>query len=144
SRKDATFTQLYVNDNGGAGYDSFNADNYFGAILKKYQGSVDGSIRIADNDLSIYRYADVLLLLAQAKNLLNEDPSAEINLVRARAYGSNYDPAIHAYSNGSKTANANAILNERYKEFIGEGKRWWDLRLDWNQFVIDYTEYICS
>lgn len=144
SRKDATFTQLYVNDNGGAGYDSFNADNYFGAILKKYQGSVDGSIRIADNDLSIYRYADVLLLLAQAKNLLNEDPSAEINLVRARAYGSNYDPAIHAYSNGSKTANANAILNERYKEFIGEGKRWWDLRRAGNQFVFDNTEYLSS
>lgn len=142
TRKDASFTQLYVDDNGGLGYSSFNADKYFGAVTSKFVGSVDGSVRISDNDVPVYRYADVLLLLAQAKNLLNEDPSTEINLIRARAYGSNYDPTIHGYVNGSQTDNANAILDERYKEFLSEGKRWWDLRRAGNQYVFDQIEYI--
>jgi len=142
TRKDATFTQLYKDDNGGEGYSSYNAEKYFGAITSKFVGSVDGSVRISDNDVPVYRYADVLLLLAQAKNLLNEDPSAEINLIRARAYGSNYDPIIHGYVNGSRTDNANAILNERYKEFLSEGKRWWDLRRAGNQYVFNNIEYI--
>lgn len=33
----------------------------------------------------------------------------------------------YQFTNGSKTENTNHILNERLKEFIGEGKRWWDL-----------------
>lgn len=144
SRKDGTFIQLYTNDNGGQGYSSFNADNYFGAVINKFVGTVDGSVRIYDNNIPVYRYADVLLLLAEAKNLLNEDPSSEINLIRARAYASNYDPAIHAYTNASKSVNAQAILDERYKEFIAEGKRWWDLRRAGDQFVFDNTEYLSN
>jgi hypothetical protein len=107
-------------------------------------GQVDGSERIFENDVPLYRYADVLLLLAEAKNLLGEDPSAEINQIRQRAYGENYEPGTHAYVNGSQTANANAILNERYKEFIGEGKRWWDLRRAGDSFVIDNVSFLNS
>lgn len=103
---------------------------------------MDGSVRIADNDIPVYRYADVLLLLAQAKNLLNENPSTEINLIRERAYGSNYDASIHGYINSSKAQNANAILDERYKEFIAEGKRWWDLRRAGDQYVFDNNQYL--
>lgn len=50
--------------------------------------------------------------------------------------------ATHAYVNGSMADNANAILNERYKEFIGEGKRWWDLRRAGNSFVFDNVDYL--
>lgn len=139
SRKDATFIRLYID---GAGYPTYNEPKYFGSIFNKFLGIVKGSERIFENDVPVYRYADVVLLLAEAKNLLNEDPSGEINQIRLRAYGSNYVPATHAYVNGSKTANANAILNERYKEFIGEGKRWWDLRRAGNSFVIDNIEYL--
>ena len=39
------------------------------------------------DDYPIYRYADCLLLLAEAKALLGEDIAAEINAVRERAYG---------------------------------------------------------
>ena len=142
TRKDATFIQLYKDDNQGEGYSSYNPEQYFGAILNKFVGSVDGSVRIADNDIPVYRYADVLLLLAEAKNLLNEDPSTEINLIRQRAYGSNYDPSIHGYVNGTKEQNTNAILEERYKEFIAEGKRWWDLRRAGAKYVFANNAYL--
>ena len=90
----------------------------------------------------MYRYADVILLLAETKNLLGEDPSGEINQIRERAYGENYMPLIHSYTNGSQTENANAILDERYKEFIGEGKRWWDLRRAGDSFVFDNVSFL--
>lgn len=142
SRKDATFIRLYVDDNGGAGYPTYNESKYFGSVFNKFLGQVSGTERIFENDIPIYRYADVVLLLAEAKNLLNEDPSGEINQIRQRAYGANYVPGIHAYINGTQTANANAILDERYKEFIGEGKRWWDLRRAGNSFVFANVSFL--
>lgn len=142
SRKDATFIRLYTDDNGGAGYPTYNESKYFGSIFNKFLGKVDGTVRVFENDVPLYRYADVVLLLAEAKNLLGEDPSAEINQIRERAYGDNYDAAIHGYVNGNQTANTNAILNERYKEFIGEGKRWWDLRRAGNSYVIDNIRFL--
>lgn len=142
ARKDATFIRLFSDSNDGAGYETFNEEKYFGSILNKFLGRIDGSVRIFDNDVPIYRYADVILLLAEAKNYLGEDPSEEINLIRERAYGSDYDPSVHAYSNGSVEENTEAILQERYKEFIGEGKRWWDLRRAGDSYVIENVEFL--
>ncbi|MCG2461144.1 RagB/SusD family nutrient uptake outer membrane protein [Flavobacteriaceae bacterium F89] len=142
SRKEATFIRLYTDDNGGNGYPNYDASKYFGSVINKFLGTVDGSIRISDNDVPVYRYADVLLLLAEAKNHLGEDPSGEINQVRARAYGSNYSVGTYGYVNGSEAANTNAILEERYKEFAAEGKRWWDLRRAGDSFVIDNVSFL--
>ncbi|MGQ7868633.1 RagB/SusD family nutrient uptake outer membrane protein [Sunxiuqinia sp. sy24] len=113
--------------------------NYQGAVLNKFLGIIgeDGS-RLSYNNVPLYRYADVLLLLAEAKNNLDEDPSAEINAVRARAYGDNF--AGNEYINGSKEQNTKAILDERYKEFVGEGKRWWDLVRAGGTYVFDEIE----
>lgn len=102
-----------------------------GVMLTKFIGRVDAGAQLYDNDFPIYRYADVLLLLAEAKTKLNEDPSAEINLIRQRAYT---NPP--AFSNGSQQDNLNAILEEYLREFIGEGKRWWALRRAGNSFVL--------
>lgn len=143
-RKNATFIRLYIDDNGGTGYPTYDESKYFGSVFNKFLGQVSGSVRIFETDVPVYRYADILLLLAEAKNLLGEDPSGEINQIRQRAYGANYVPATHAYVNGSQTQNANAILNERYKEFIGEGKRWWDLRRAGDSFVYSNVSYISS
>lgn len=139
SRKEASFIYLYKDN---AGYPTYNEPKYFGAIFNKFLGPVKATVRVFENDVPVYRYADVVLMIAEAKNLLNEDPSGEINQIRQRAYGANYVPATHAYINGSKTANTNAILNERYKEFVGEGKRWWDLRRAGNSFVIDNVSFL--
>lgn len=102
-----------------------------GVLLTKYIGTTSGTTQVFNNDYPIYRYADVLLLLAEAKAKLGEDPSAEINAIRLRAYGAGYTP----YINGSITANMNAILEEYLREFIGEGKRWWALRRAGDTYV---------
>ena len=76
---------------------------YIAPFCNKYQGFLlDGaSQRSFLNDYPIYRYADCLLLLAEAKALLGEDPTAEINQVRERAYGKEFfetNKATLAYS----------------------------------------------
>lgn len=105
-----------------------------GILLTKYIGSSSGAFQIYNNDYPIYRYAYVLLLAAEAKAKLGMDPSAEINKIRERAYGANYAPFV----NGSIKDNMDAILREGLKGFIGEGKRWWDLRRAGDQFVFDH------
>src|SRR5699024_1438747 len=91
----------------------------------KFKGTVDGGARLFLDDVILYRYADILLMIAEAKNALGQDPSAEINQVRRRAYGSDYSD--HVFVSGSKEANNEAILQERLRELAFEGKRWWDL-----------------
>ncbi len=81
---------------------------------------------VDDTDLVVYRYADVLLLLAEAElKLGNSDRALEIlndirterqlPLVAAEDYGTTFDDRL------------NAILTERRFELFAEGKRWWDL-----------------
>ena len=144
TRKDATFIQLYTNDNSGQGYPQYEESVYFGSVLNKFVGSVDGSVRIHDNDVPLYRYADVLLMIAEAKNYLGQDPSTEINRVRQRAYGDAFDSTLHGFVAGSQASNTESILDERYKEFVGEGKRWWDLRRAGDAFVFENVEFLSS
>ena len=91
----------------------------------KGYGTVQAGVRHFKNDIMLYRYADVLLMKAEAKNALGMDPSTEMNLVRARAYGSETG---HTFVNGSKADNDNAIIQERILELTSEGKLWWDFR----------------
>lgn len=102
-----------------------------GVFLSKWVGTVSGTTQVYNNDFPIYRYADVLLLLAEAKTKLGENPSAEIMQIRQRAYGA----LAPAFVNGSVTDNLNVILEEYLREFIGEGKRWWALRRAGDSFV---------
>lgn len=111
-----------------------------GCFVKKYEGEQNQGSRVYTNDFPIYRYADLLLLKAEAKALLNQDPSTEINLVRARAYGANYVPAIHGFPNQPVDADVKqSILRERFFEFIHEGKRWLDLRRFGDAYVFQHT-----
>jgi starch-binding outer membrane protein, SusD/RagB family len=118
------------------------AGNYAiaGAFVKKYPGEQNAGSRQYTNDFPIYRYADLLLLLAEAKGVLGEDPAGEINQVRARAYGASFNPAIHGYPHQPVDANLReAILQERLFEFVFEGKRWYDLRRMGDNFVYAHT-----
>lgn len=75
----------------------------------------------------VYRYADVLLMKAEASNQLGNGQVA-LDLVgqirgRARAVaGPNTNPGA-----SDKSAVADFILDERKREFAFEGKRWYDL-----------------
>jgi hypothetical protein len=125
---------------GGYTKDALDVYTLAGCYLVKFPGKLDaGAKKIAD-DYIVYRYADLLLMLVEAKNILGEDFTTEINLVRARAYGAKYNPAIYGYPNQAIDAdNDEAILRERFLEFIGEGKRWYDLRRFGKSYVFKYT-----
>ena len=111
-----------------------------GVFGSKYKGEQSAGVRSYTNDFIIYRYADLLLLLAEAKVLLGESPATEINLVRARAYGASYSAVSDAFPNQAIDADPKeAILHERYCEFIMEGKRWLDLRRMGDNYVYKYT-----
>lgn len=113
---------------------NLNDEGYKGAALTKFMGANDkNGVRRYYENIPVYRYADVLLLLAEAKNQLGEDPSREINLIRERA------GVKTKFVSGSKVDNKRAILDERLKEFAGEGKRWWDLVRAGDDLVFDYV-----
>ncbi len=110
----------------GTFFEIYNTSGTFvSAITTKGSGIVDNGTRHFKNDVVIYRYAELLLLLAEAKNALGQDPSAEMNAIRQRAYGESF--ANHMFVNGPQAANDEAILRERLLELTTEGKRWWDL-----------------
>ncbi|GAB3328150.1 SusD family outer membrane lipoprotein NanU [Larkinella ripae] len=117
-RRNGTFHEIYTTGTNGA-------RNYFISVQLKGQGTVEGGVRFFVDDIILYRYADVLLMKAEAKNGLGQDPSPEMNLVRQRAYGAKFD--AYKFVNGTKEANDAAILKERLLELMLEGKRWWDL-----------------
>jgi hypothetical protein len=111
-----------------------------GAFVKKYEGQQNAGARQYTNDFPIYRYADLLLLLAEAKVALGESPETELNRVRQRAFGASYNAAVQGFPNGAlDTDPKEAILQERFYEFIFEGKRWYDLRRMGDAYVFKYT-----
>jgi hypothetical protein len=117
-RRDASFFEIFT-------VDENDNRTYFSNIALKFRGTVIGGNRVFLSDPILYRYADVILMKAEAKNALGQDPSAEMNMIRERAYGDNF--ADHVFVSGSQEENDEAILQERLFELIYEGKRWWDL-----------------
>lgn len=67
------------------------------------------------NNIRVYRYAETLLNAAELSVLLGQDGSAYLKEVRDRA---------HSTASGNSRED---IIEERHKEFVGEGKRYWDL-----------------
>lgn len=127
TRRDATLLELYMNEGN-------LKEGIGGTCQRKFLGKRDAltDIRWFSDDMPIYRYSDYYLMLAEIKNYLGEDPSSEINTIRRRAYGEGFT----SYSNAGFAANEIAILDERMKEYVLEGKRWWDLR----RMVTDNSE----
>ena len=90
-----------------------------GYFLAKYAGIIGGnSGQLADavlnynNNLRLYRYSETLL---NAAELGSPNAQTYLDMVRARA------------GLGSVPATLDNIIQERAWEFLGEGKRYWDL-----------------
>lgn len=77
------------------------------------------------------RYADVLLMYAEASNALNGGPTQKaiqaLEQVRTRAFPNNPEKVAQPQYYGSEEDFNKAILNERKLEFAGENMRWRDL-----------------
>ena len=67
------------------------------------------------NNIRVYRYAETLLNAAELSLALGQDGSSYLEEVRNRAHCSD------------KGTSLEDIIEERHKEFVGEGKRYWDL-----------------
>lgn len=83
------------------------------------------------NNPRILRYADVLLLEAEALNESGGSTAeaiALINEVRARARGAGTIPADRSTTETDRTTIRQWIMDERLMELAGEGQRWYDLR----------------
>lgn len=118
ARRDVTFLDHYG--------DAFQ--NQFGLAMKKGIGSVNSNNqRVFDTDIIIYRYSDILLMMAEVENGLTGKCASYVNEVRQRAYGDNWDITKYGYVDGTYAENELAILYERDKEFVWEGKRWFDV-----------------
>lgn len=74
----------------------------------------------------VIRYAEVLLLDAETRNEINGGPTTEayqsINQVRARAHVPDLTPGLN------QSEFRDSVFLERRKEFIQEGHRWFDLK----------------
>lgn len=78
-----------------------------------------------DTSIHLFRYADMILMLAEVENQIGTTAAsvAALNQIRdARQL-----PLLDAKTITSKAQLENIILDERQFELIGEGKRWWDL-----------------
>ena len=88
---------------------------------------------------SVLRYAELLLVKAEAENELNGPTPAAyeaLNAIRRRAYWNPYANSQNQPADGtplelsglSKEQFRQAVQNERYLEFVTEGNRWFDLK----------------
>lgn len=85
------------------------------------------------NNYRILRYADVLLLKAEAVLQSNGSTAEAIGYInqvrtRARVMGGGSEPANFSTAETNKTTIMNWIMNERFLELAAEGQRWFDLR----------------
>ena len=120
-RRDATFYDFYQVDRSV----SPQQVTIRNTVLNKFLGTINNNIRNYTDDWPIYREADRLLLLAEIANAEGANPQEFIQPIRDRAFnGSDPEPFVH----GSQNDNEIAIFEERMKEFVWEGKRWYDIR----------------
>lgn len=93
----------------------------------KFYDTQSTSTKNYGNDYILLRYADVLLMLAEALNEQNYQVTGQaldnLNAVRVRATL----PKLTAIDVPNQASFRKAVLNERFLEFPLEGQRWFDL-----------------
>lgn len=105
------------------------------AKYRRYPGNSNSDGRYSDNNYSAMRYAEVLLIAAEAAAEINNGPTAEavslVNEIRARARNAagqmNSFPE-DVQSGMDKDAFIDLVLEERRIELSFEYKRWYDIK----------------
>ena len=105
------------------------------AKYRRFPGESNAEGRYSDNNYAAMRYAEVLLIAAEALAEINGGPNAEaegyVNQVRERAR--NWAGRITAFPENvpvglSKDEFINLVLEERRLELAFEYKRWYDIK----------------
>lgn len=139
-RRDVSIATYQINATGQVVEYTALQDNNFapGKWRREYQVLPPKDLNNTDLNYVILRYADILLMRAEAENELNEGPNAEaynaINMVRRRAFGkavNTVDPTVDLTAGSNKTDFFTALKNERAWELCFEGLRKYDL-IRWN------------
>ena len=89
-------------------------------------------------NIVVYRFADVLLMKAEALNELGrtEEAQGPLNIVRARA-------GLGPVTTANKAEMKKIIIHERRMELAFEGHRWFDMiRIDGGQYAVDFLHGI--
>ena len=98
-------------------------------VMQKYYDTYDPTTKLVGYDFNILRYADILLMYAEALNELgySSDPNSDnfvyLNMVRNRANATPFTPSTLT----DQASFRNAVLQERRLELPMEFSRWFDL-----------------
>ena len=138
NRKDATV--LYEGGPDFEGLDYSASYSFTGYNVRKFLVPLSVSPSYDNNPLNfpILRYADVLLMKAEALNELGQTTQAEVplNAVRTRAN-------LSGISGLNQADFRTAVLKERRMELAFEGQRWFDLiRVNNGQYGLNFLHSI--
>jgi starch-binding outer membrane protein, SusD/RagB family len=137
-RKDVTILYDACPQFDGQDYDPVYSTT--GYNLRKFlvTKSVSATSDNSPLNFPVLRYADVLLMKAEALNNLGRTEEAQVplNLVRERA-------GLLPYKGSSQSEFSIMVLHERRMELAFEGQRWFDLiRLDGGQWGLDFLHSV--
>lgn len=123
-QEDPNDTRAFINAAEYTYIDDQEVETYF-HWFEKYKGNVISGTRVFDSDYRVYRLAEAILFKAEILNEMGQTAQAieQLNKIAKRAYNTdNYYPTTL-----NQAEVDDAILDERIKEFVGEGKAWFDL-----------------
>lgn len=147
-RRDVTLAHYFTLANGartGQAITNMNDGKYRRDWITNPAFSPTDAVQYFGLDWQILRYADVLLMFAEAENELSGATAAAynaLNMVRRRGFGKpigTADPTVDIPAGLSKADFFKAIVRERALELGGEGIRKYDL-IRWNLLATAITE----
>jgi hypothetical protein len=142
TRRSVTFYNTVYNAATGQNVVFNNAYTPYFNKFVDYSLSPLSSQSLSGVNYPVLRYADVLLMKAEAINEINGGPTSDaynaINQVRTRAQIANLTSGLN------QSAFRDSIFLERRKEFIQEGHRWFDLVRQGGTVLVDALHKISA
>lgn len=137
-RKDLTVFYQGCPDYDGHAYKSSYSITGYNVRKFLVSKSVSPEYNTSPANFVVYRYADVLLMKAEALNEMGQTTAAEtpLNIVRKRA-------GLDAVTGLTQDEMREKIIHERRMEFAFEGHRWFDMvRIDHGNYAIKFLKSI--